>query len=291
MPPEPAPLPTVVLVHFGDPNLTLGCLQTLATVEREPHRVVVADHGPSPGLAAVDLAPFAGLLRLEDFSNPGFGAGCNRAAEAAFAAGAPAVWFLNNDARLEEPLLGALLGQARRHPQVALWGTHQVEGGRRLGADRQPGWYSRGARAVSVPGLQGGCVLPPGESLSGASLFVTREAWERLGPWPESHFLYYEDAAWCLRAHRAGLPLVLLDQAVIHTRGTTTGRKSAGTTFYGTRNRLRLLAAQGSRPEVFLEGLYLLQRRFFRGQWSLLVPTWRGIRAALQGVSGRDPRY
>lgn len=282
----------VVLVHFGAPDVTGACLASLAAQEPVPHSVVVVDHGPGPGLQGCLDAAHPDLRVLTDLSNPGFAGGCNRGAAEAFGHGAEAVWFLNNDARLEAPVLGVLLDQARRHPEVALWGTHQRHGARRLGCDRQPAWFSQGVPAV-VDGLRGGRVLAPRESLSGASLFITRAAWERLGPWPDSYFLYYEDAAWCRRAHAAGLPIVLLDQAVLHDPGTTTGRRSALTLFYGTRNQLRLRAegAGGSRLGLLLGSLYLLQRRLFRGHVRALRPVLQGCLAAWRGEQGRNPAY
>lgn len=141
-----------------------------------------------------------------------------------------------------------------------------------------------------VDGLCGGRALTPRESLSGASVFLTRAAWDRLGPWPDTFFLYYEDAAWCQRAHERGLPIVLLDEAVLHDPGTTTGRRSALTLFYGTRNQLRL-RAEGSRLGLMLGAGYLLQRRLFRGQFYALPPVVKGCIAALRGRKGRDPRY
>lgn len=282
----------VVLVHYGRPEVTRACLASLAQHETVPHTVVVVDHGPAPGLQGQLDGAHPDLRILADLDNPGFAAGCNRGAAEAFDQGADAVWFLNNDARLAGPLLGVLQAQARRHPEVVLWGTHQLHGQRRLGCDRQPPWFARGA-SVAVEGLQGGRALAPRESLSGASVFLTRAAWDRLGPWPDTYFLYYEDAAWCQRAHQQGLPMVLLDEAVLHDPGTTTGRHSALTLFYGTRNQLRLRfgGAGGSAPGILLAAAYLLQRRLFRGQFRALRPVLDGCLAAARGEQGRSRKY
>lgn len=282
----------VVLVHFGDPTATQRCMASLAAREPHPHEVVVVDHGPGDGLEAAleGLHPDLTVLRAHD--NPGFAAGCNRGAGWAFARGAEGVWFLNNDAVIAGPMLGALVDLARRRSEVALWGHTQRDRGRSIGADRQPAWYA--IPLPSYPPPPAGCrFLNPGESLSGASIFVTREAWAALGPWPEDFFLYYEDAAWCHRAHRLGRPLALLDQALDHDRGTTTGQRSPLTVFYGVRNRL--LLHRDLHPRAgwtrLLMGIDLLQKRFFQGRWRLLCPTWDGLWAARADWRGRDPRY
>ena len=282
----------VVLVHYGDPEATRRCVESLARHEPLPHAAVVVDHGPGDGLAAAleGLHPDLTILLAHD--NPGFGAGCNRGAAWAFGRGAGGVWFLNNDAVIAEPMLGTLVELARSRPEVALWAHTQRDCGRAIGADRQPAWYATALPGYAPPPT--GCrFLGPGESLSGASIFVTREAWTALGPWPDGFFLYYEDAAWCHRAHCLGRPLALLDQALDHDRGTTTGRRSPLTVFYGVRNRL--LLHRDLHPQAgwarLLMGLDLLQKRFFQGRWRLLRPTWDGLWAARAGRRGRDPRY
>ena len=43
--------------------------------------------------------------------------------------------------------------------------------------------------------------------LTGAALCIPRAAWDRVGPFDERLFLYYEDVEWCLRARAAGFAL------------------------------------------------------------------------------------
>lgn len=282
----------VVLVHYGDPAATRRCVMALVEHEPHPHIVVLVDHGPGDGLveALANLHPALTVLASHD--NPGFGAGCNRGAAWAFDQGAEAIWFLNNDAVIKGPMLGELVDLATRYPMVALWAHTQRDHGRSIGADHHPAWYASILPAYPAP--PAGCrFLGPRESLSGASLFVTREAWTALGPWPRDFFLYYEDAAWCHRAHRLGRPLALLERALDHDRGTTTGRRSPLTVFYGVRNRLLLHRDlhPGAGWVRLLIGADLLQKRIFQFRWGLLRPTWDGLWAAFRNHRGRDPRY
>jgi len=283
----------VVLVHYGAPGLTRRCLESLAAREPEPHAVVVVDHGPGTGLAEALAGTHPCLTILANRANPGFGAGCNQGAVHAFAEGAEAVWFLNNDATLEGPTLAPLLALARAFPEVALWGTPQRDGDRLRGADRQPRWFDPGRQGPPIP-LPAGCrQLGARETLSGASILVTRHHWEVLGPWPEDLFLYLEDTAWCLRAHAQALPLAMADVPVCHPRSSTTGVRSRLSIFYGVRNTLRV--HRRLRPDGGWErwrlALHFLQKRFFQGRWHLLGHTWRGIRAGMADQGGRDPRY
>lgn len=286
-------LPTVVLVHFGPPNLTRRCLESLRDVETEPHAVIVVDHGPEPGLGNSLVGAHPRLTVLDDFRNLGFGCGCNQGAQEAFAGGASAVWFLNNDAVLDGPTLGPLLRMAEAHPQVALWGTHQLNGRRRQGADRMDGWYCRGVHGSPIS-LPPRCrQLGPRESLSGASILVSRQAWDRMGPLPANYFLYWEDAAWCRKAHALGLPIVLTELQILHRSARTVGKRSPLQAFYSARNRLLLhreLHPKGG-FERFWIALYILQMRFFQGRPSLVKAALHGIWAAHLQHTGRDSRY
>jgi len=289
----PAGLPTVVLVHYGEPELTRRCILSLAAMESEPHRVLVVDHGSDQRLEAALAGAHPALTLLANPANPGFAAGSNQGASHAFREGAEAVWFLNNDATLEGPTLVRLMALARKAPWIALWGTQQRDGTRVLGTDVQAPWFASGlnVRHADVPP---GCRQLEGqETLSGASILVTREQWNRLGGWPEEMFLYFEDAAWCFRAHAMGLPMALVDLAVTHPRSSTIGRRSPLATFYGVRNQLNLhrqIHPEAGAARVGM-AFNMLQKRFFQGRWRLLPHTLRGILAHEQGQEGRDPRY
>jgi len=283
----------VILIHFGDPALTRRCLASLADRETCPHRVILVDHGPRGGLAEALAGLHPHLTLLPDPANPGYGPGCNRGAALALAEGAQGLWFINNDVTLTGPVLAPLAGLARSHPDVALWGTHLRDGRTLRGVDRQSFAWAEGA-ALAVPRLAGDCrVLGPQETLCGASIYLSRKAWERLGPWPEDYFLYLEDTAWCMRAHRAGLPMAITGLVVDHARSSTVGIRSRLAIFYGVRNQLRLhrelrpLAG----PRRLLRAMHLLQKRFFQGRWGLLAPTLLGLAAAFMGRTGRDPRF
>lgn len=283
----------MVLVHYGAPDLTLRCLRSLAALEPEPHRVIVVDHGPLPGLEEALRGAHPCLTVVPEPANRGYGAGCNLGAALAFQEGAELVWFLNNDAILDRATLATLAELAREHPGIALWGTGQQDGDRLLGADWQPAWCEGPVAAPSRP-LPHPCRQLQGrETLSGASILIAREHWEALGPWPEDYFLYLEDTAWCLRAHRLGLPLALSGLAVIHRRSSTIGRHSRLATFYGVRNQLRLHRTLHPHRQAgrLALALHLLQKRLVQGRWSLLPHVVRGILAAFRGQAGRDPRY
>ena len=103
--------------------------------------------------------------------------------------------LLNDDVLVEAGCVEALVARRRRRR-------------RRLAAHRRarPASRSPAASSSSQRGF-GRHVDGARDYLSGACLCISRAAWERVGPFNEELFLYYEDVDWCLRARALGVPL------------------------------------------------------------------------------------
>ncbi|TAM49017.1 MAG: hypothetical protein EPN53_08850 [Acidobacteria bacterium] len=132
--------------------------------------------------------------------------------------------------------------------------------------------------------------------LSGALLAFRRGASERVGPWDEGYFLYFEETDWLRRAAAAGLRLAQVPRArVEHSWGHAADPEATGEQFarsrrrflarhHGWRGRLaaRFVGARSPlRPSPLPAGAEALPRG--RLQW-LLSPTALGVPAA--GSSG-----
>jgi GT2 family glycosyltransferase len=85
----------------------------------------------------------------------------------------------------------------------------------------------------------------------GAAVMVSRECFERVGPWDESFFLYSEETDFCLRARDAGWRTRFAPDAVVVHHGGGSGR--SGTTHQMLiLNRVRLYARRHSAPASWL---------------------------------------
>jgi GT2 family glycosyltransferase len=200
----------------------------------------------APGVQAVlvdcesDPAALAGLLRTRPAAeavplaeNLGFAGGANAGLSHAFAEGAEHVVLLNDDVLVEagcvEVLVVAAGSSGAASPRI----------------DGPPGIAFAGAELELRHGF-GRHVEGGRDYLTGACLCFSRSAWEAVGPFNESLFLYYEDVDWCLRARQLGVPLtVALDARAEHTGGASSGGESGETwAYYSTRNRLWLMEQQ-----------------------------------------------
>lgn len=250
----------VVLVAYDSADVIIDALESLfaaAQSDQVALRVVVVDNaspddsverirawqsGESAYSAPVDL-PFSAppvvakpiseplLQILRAGHNGGFAAGVNLGVAALFSQPEiNRVWVLNPDSVVPPGTVGAY---ARFDP-----GPFSLMGGRVLYFDRPDIIQIDGGRINLRTGVAvninlhkpRSTPLPQPEELDfvmGASMVVSRQFWERVGPMREDYFLYYEEVDWALS--RGDLPLAVCPEAVIHHRaGTAIGSPIAG---------------------------------------------------------------
>jgi len=186
-------------------DTALECVRRLAAQSRPPDEVRIADNGSQDGtveaLEGLSGLPFSlHLVRMPE--NLGNAGGIERVMEAAFDAGADAVWILDDDSLPRPEALAALTGsswtgETVRHPL-------QIDPGR--GGFTWPMQVADGA---------GGWSLVEGESgLPDAEVFETKASWtgalvprsvrEAAGPVKGELFIRGEDEEYPLRIARAG---------------------------------------------------------------------------------------
>jgi N-acetylglucosaminyl-diphospho-decaprenol L-rhamnosyltransferase len=237
--PEPSATPApsavaVVLVTYESAEDLPGCLESLPAAAA-PHEleIVVVDNASRDDSAGV--ARSHGLKVIENQRNLGYSRAVNRgAAEAA----APWLLIANPDTRLQPGSLARLLATAEADPSIACIGPRL----RNLdGSD-----YPTGRRFPSllVGGLHAllGTVWPGNPAtrryhlagldrskaaqvdwVSGACMLLRRSAWDQVGGFDPSYFMYFEDMDLCLRLARAGWRVVLEPRAIVdHIGGSST---------------------------------------------------------------------
>jgi GT2 family glycosyltransferase len=281
---------STVIVAYRSGDFIRRCLTALGA---DPGEVVVVDNGSPDGDAGVPLEEFPGVRVLPRSRNAGFGSAANAGVAATSGRW---VLLLNPDAwpiddgveRLLEfaegrPGLGAtgpLLFDAHGQPQrstirpplspakLALWAAFPAATTRAYGIWR---------RATGV--LRRGRVRPA-EFLQGAVLLVRRDAFEWVGGFDESFFMYGEDADLCGRLRAAGWSVELCRSArFVHVGGGSAAADPEGMQLELLRSWLRLIAklegiAEAERARRWLLRAMRLRALALRGPRDRALASW-----------------
>ena len=276
----------VVIVSFNSADVILDCLESLLASQGVALHIIVVDNGSTPDNIALlhDWAAGADWVPAEDVPAPRpladkplrLDGGANSTnphrltlietgINAGFAAGVNCglahlvaeetierFWVLNPDcivaaqaaaafASLPAPAAGFALmgGRALYWPSDAII---QIDGGtvnRRTGVTGNVNQYVSHADAPAPDPAQM-------DFITGASMVVSRQFYETVGPMPEDYFLYYEEVDWALR--RGELPLLYCPEAIVyHRAGTAIGSAALGrpaspfSLYFKHRARLRFM--------------------------------------------------
>ncbi len=228
----------VVVVTYS-PGETLGTfLDTLVRATVRPVEVVMADNGSTDGMP--ELAESKGRARLlRTGGNLGYGTAANHGA-----AGATGTWVVvaNPDIEWTPGSIDEMIAAGDRWPLAGVLGPRIVTTDGRLypSARALPslrngighallGWWwptnpwTRTYRREDVDPVEG-----PVGWLSGSCLLLRREAFEAVGGFDPSYFMFFEDVDLCDRLGRAGWQVVHAPDALVRHVGGHSWRDQPG---------------------------------------------------------------
>jgi N-acetylglucosaminyl-diphospho-decaprenol L-rhamnosyltransferase len=289
-----------IVVHYGDPSLTLAAIESVAAGSVVPRAIVIVDNGPT-ALPAGDAERAAGTVPLRVIST---GTNLGYAPAIQFALAQPeleagsAVWLLNNDATAATGSLAALVaalaeGNGRAlvssrvvTPSGETWFERArfypwlgVAGHRTWPTVRDVQWEAASARPAR------GWLSTP--YLPGCSLLIPDALLKTVGGLDPSYFLYGEDIDFCVRATRAGWRLAVATRApVVHAASSGSSanareRRLAESSLRLTRRyapAVLPLAVAGSTAIAFYRGLRARDA-------SLTTARLRGVADGLRAIA------
>jgi GT2 family glycosyltransferase len=290
-----------VIVHWQDPEDTLGCVASLAG---EPVTdVVVVDNGSREpvGEALARAAPDVACLRSA--KNLGYTGGANLGIRAALERGADVVLLLNNDVRVRPGATAAALG-------VLAADSHTGAVGPKVLAREDPtrlwlAWGDVTWRQSLVALVGAGAPDGPAyarerdvEWIAGCTMWLRAAALRDVGLLDDAFFAYHEEVDWCVRARASGWRVVYCPSAVVtHTgRGAAGGRGSVRIRkYFAARNTVLFARKHASPLQLLRLGAWLvvtlplqLLRHLPRGTADEVWLKLRGYRDAL---AGRRPPF
>jgi hypothetical protein len=270
----------IVIVNYRTPGMTVDCLRSIADerTDDQPLRVTVVD-GAS-GDDSIDVIAkaidthgweWADLVALS--TNGGFAFANNAAIRPLLADSQPPqyIWLLNPDTQVRPGAISAMLDFMDNTPHCAVAGSRleNPDGSPRFCAFRfhtAATELTRGAHLGAIERLLG--VSPdqyldmdqpqPVDWVSGASMVIRREVFERIGLLDEDYFMYYEEQDFCRRARRAAFECWHVPTSrVVHIPGSASG------------------VTARRKPVKPMPGYWFAsRRRFFVKHYGRLYTTW-----------------
>lgn len=300
--PHPTPRVAVVFATMNRAATALACVRALAAQTRPPEWVMVADNVSTDSTVA-ELEVLSGLpfslqvLRMPE--NLGNAGGVHAAMEAAFAAGADAVWILDDDSWPRPDALAAMLAEPW-DPAVLL---HPLQEDPRTGKFTWP--LQVVADDGSVRLVDEGKDLPPGSRVRSRGVWtgamISKRIRDTAGPVMAELFIRGEDEEYPWRIERAGFRTEAVTAAVMDHPGPADlvcwrflGRSlflerglADWKLHYKVRNMVWLKRQQsGARGALLMAMAYALCVARIDGPQRLPL-VWRAFRDGWQGKLGR----
>ena len=274
------PLVVCVLVNWNNWRDTADCLTSLALQDYPNLRVLVVDNASTDDSLAQLRAAHPWATYIANPENAGFPRACNLGARHPFAADAEFFWFLNNDTVAPPDTASKLVATALSHPRIGVTGAvlfyaHNPTLIQAWGGGRISRWSAYNRHYL------GPSPLGPDSYITFASALVRRACFDQLGGLFEGVFMYFEDADFCLRAHRAGWKLAVApDTAILHKEGGTVKARTALLERIVTLSGLTFLRRHAPIPPL-AQAIFL----FLRIARRLRLRDWAFLRAVLQGAN------
>lgn len=274
----------VAIVNHNTCAHLRACLATV--MSERPVQVIVVDNASTDGSPEMVAAEYP-EVELVAAPNEGFGAGANLAIRRA---AAPYVLLLNSDTRLHPGTLRALAEYLDAHPRVGLAGPRLVNPDGSLQPSIYPApspvaelmrWTSLGKIGAAVPPLRRRFLLswPHDRAVEagwvvGAALAIRKEAFDAVGGFDPSFFMYSEEVDLAYSLAGAGWQVHFAPVATVtHTGGASTDayRSQMMARLFGSMHHLyRKHFSMGWQRQLKLIITYFMLRNLLRDRWRLL---------------------
>jgi GT2 family glycosyltransferase len=262
----------IAVINYNTREHLRACL---ATVQMErPHEVVVVDNASTDGSAEMVRVHYPSAILCANERNLGYGAAANQAIASCTA---KYVLLLNSDTLLQPGALRALSAYLDLHPGAAIVGPRLVNPDGTLQASCYAfstplntllEYSTLGRLICYVPVLRSRYLRTWPHThvrvvawVKGAALAIRREAFEAVGGFDESFFMYFEDADLCYRLNAAGWQ--------VHFAPVTTVRHVGGASTMQLRAEMAV--------QLFVNTIQFFQRHYSGIRLTELVLTMKSI--------------
>jgi GT2 family glycosyltransferase len=234
---------SIIIVNWNSKAFLRQCLTSLSVYRSHlAFEVIVVDGGSFDGCGEMLAREFAGVIFIQSIRNIGFARANNLGFRRSHGRN---LLFLNPDTELIENAIDIICARLDSLPDAGAVGCRLLNSDRSLQTSciqafptvlnqaldseylrkRFPCWRLWGTAGFAADTEQPQVV----EVISGACLLVKRSAFERVGGFTETYFMYGEDLDLCFKLHRAGYRTYYVPgTTVVHHGGGSTQQAKNG---------------------------------------------------------------
>lgn len=215
----------IVIVHYGNIQTTVQCINTLQRNEKYLKKVVIVNNT----LDAIKKYIPKDIVVINNKRNVGFAKGVNIGIQYSLQKKADAVCLLNNDTIIQQPFLKKLQHVIRNDPHIGIVGPaieferekkKVFDIGGHINKIFLNTWHTEVSNITSMQSHDA-------DYVSGCCMLIKKEVFEKIGFFDEHFFLYYEDVDFCLRAKEKDFGVVVVSSTVIqHALSAVVGKMS-----------------------------------------------------------------
>lgn len=220
---------SIVILHFGALTVTQQCVESLRIKEKHPFSLIIVNNTTEP-LSKKNFPNSKNCTIINNERNLGFAAGVNKGIRFGLYQKADAIMLLNNDTKIEKPLLQILSDSLQKNKSLGIVAPAL--------AFRKKGklFYDIGGKVNPSFGKTSHTevVEPPHvktrnvEYVSGCCMLIKKEVFQKVGLFDDQFFLYYEDVDFCLRAQKKGFSIAVVPTvSIYHELSKSAGKLSS----------------------------------------------------------------
>lgn len=234
-----------MVVNWNRPDHTAECLASISDLDYPYVLPILVDNGSGDDSVARLRSLFPSCTVITNPRNLGFAEGNNVGIRHALSIGSDYILLLNNDATVHSDALKHLVQAAESDPSIGIVGPRIY-----LWDRPRVIWFSGGKvdRALGLPIHLGWMQEDTGQSdgladvdyICGCALMAKAEVFRRIGLLDLDYFLLFEDTDFCTRVRDGGYRVVLVPQASVYHKASTSfgGDRSPKYLYYFHRNNL-----------------------------------------------------
>ncbi|MEK7570952.1 MAG: glycosyltransferase family 2 protein [Patescibacteria group bacterium] len=229
---------SIIILNWNGIENTKKCLDSLLIIHDVAYEVIVIDNGSRVDEAAELKKIYTTKITVyRQTENTGFTGGCNLGITQAKKNNPDFYLLLNNDTQVTPPFLKELIQTARSNKKIGIVSPVIYDSKREniLFSGGSINWFLGKTFHKKEYLIK----VKANEFITGCCFLIKKQVIESIGLLDKQFFAYFEDAAYCISARKAGYYCVCAPRAIIfHQQTASSDKRGPFNTYLMARNRI-----------------------------------------------------